>query len=518
MTERFLLKHARHQRRSALAVLWFVVALALVGGVLGLPVPAVAQSAGEDPNLLRNFTSDVPFLVGGWGGIRRALLNVWGVVSDPQRQLDQNFADSALVKQYYQGNPQDQQDIAFLQRIAPARAYLPGRLGSQGGTVAGASAGQVLQSSTAGTPGANPCEQITNLDDFVAQCAAFTKQRGIGRVSLLMDAFDAMAGQVTASTTASLIAYQGAQPEYVYERQLAQGSSAGSTAGAATGQQQVVTGAVEKDATETLIQARSIQGDAPREKFTLGTPLHIGEGAEGVAANKPLPSQDEHQQDDKVCVKNADGRKTCSSGIVQSGAGYRTRGQGGGCSVCNASGGVSPFGTGSILQNLGGFFGGNIPGLSSQLFGSNLGIFQNMFGENRFWDLAQSLFGGANAGAGGTPPSPTVNPGQQTGACIIGNAALSSAQAVQAAQLLGVQPGTQAWTPIYRPASSLVGLNGYNPETQEFITIAAETFSPAGVACVWQVTGSTVNGVTDVAILSDSTAPGATGIHLLVTQ
>lgn len=485
------------------------------------PFAAIAQEStatqGQTDERDDNVIRDVPFVT-SLGGFRRALLGVLGFVSAPD-QLDKDQKGNALVGRYYQG-PDEQSDLQFLQNIAPSFVYLPSTLqqaqgfigdvnpGSASG-VAGAQTGRVLQATNGQTgdaggniSAADPCNPITDLRRFYADCAATTKQRGIGRMALLLTALSSVAARTNAATTAALIAGAGVREEFQGE-----GSSASTT-----GDVRLSLAETKRAADAALTEIPALEAattyGAPEDQVT-GTTTN-----KGIPANEPALEQ--------VCTRTPDGETVClGATAVHQITGHRAGG--GGCGTCGAAGGagagILPGGLSNGFSN---FFGGGVPSLAQQMLGSNLSLFQNLLGPNRFWNLAQNLFrpsaqgGNSSAGsAGNLPNPPVVESISEHGNCAETTASLPPAQVILLAQVLGMHTELGSWRLSIQPTETAVGVPAVNLENNQPVTLQASDFRPQD-RCVWTVVGPERNNLREVVIISDTTDAAGTEFRLLM--
>ncbi len=481
---------------------------------------ADGASGQQANNQGRNVTADSTFLVGPWAGIRRALLSVLGVVSSPN-QLDKDKKNSALVRQYYT----DQNDLKFFEQTGAAMAYLPQRLESPSPSTGGGNAG---------AGGAGPCDVIRDLDQFLSDCAATTRQVGVGRLALLREALTSVA---TAQTDVSRTTYtggQGIQPQYLGEQGASgQSGTSGSpqTEGAQTSQVlAAATGGASAPWVVTIPQglalraAQSALSEAPPLK-AVQTSGSLQDRVTGTDINQGTSTNE--QREPQTCITEPNGQQRCLVTTPEhSLSSHTSPAGGGGCATCGATGGIpgagGSSGLGGVLGGFGNFFGGSVPGLAQNFFGQDFSRFQNMLGPNRFFQLAQGLLGGSGGAGGGggggrPPPTPRVAPVQERESCTAANARLSSAQAVSLTQLLGMNADLGPWTPSYRPTASLVGLDALNAETDQDIILRAEDFRPQDT-CAWVISGQARQGFREVVIVSDTEDPDGREFRLVVSE
>lgn len=473
-----------------------VVALLLLASALATgPLSVNARHPQGQEELQRNFTKDVPFLAGGWAGIQRALLNVFGIVSEAN-QLDANYASFALVNKYYT----DPEERAFVQGIAPSTFYLPTAFKRD--PPPPPPPGEPAQ------PPGTECETIPeDMAYFLKNCAAFSQAPGFGRLVLLQDAAASLAARLEKADTANLLAYNGVQPEYLIEKEARTGVPlAGSNR---------IPGGVERDGAHVRIAAGAVLGDVPVEKFVHGVYANPSEETTGpVSADLPLPSSDALQFDSDVCTKDPlTNEPVCSSSIVQESAGLAglTHTD---CSTCRVAGAATAaVGVTDLMTGTSHFFSSSLPTRAEQFFGENFLLYQALLGPAEFWNKAQALFQAADSN---DPPRPAVGPPQSVGACDANAAALSAAQAAGLAQLLGVDATARRWDVTYEPTIAVASTTGIDPRTGTTIALTPAHFRPSD-GCVWEIAAAS-GGLRDVAIISDTTEAAGTEYRLRATE
>lgn len=480
---------------------WFSLPILIVGAIALAAVPT-ATSARHDPahgELLRNFTKDVPFLAGGWAAIRRSLLHVFGHVSDPQ-QLDKPYKDNSLLNAAFPRLVEDFEARAYLQETAPATAYLPTEFEPREPPPPG------LPTPLPGDPTPDPCSYIVDMDWFLRNCAAPSRSPA-GRITLLREAAMSGAAANQAADVASLLAYDGVQPEYLLEKDIP----------ALLGPNPPPSpppGGVVYDGAHVRIAAGAILGDANIAKYTHGIYANPSEVLFGAKADEALPSVDNFARDAGVCTEDPNSGETiCSRPQVQQAAGLagiiHTD-----CSTCSAAGAATAaVGISDLVVGTGRFFQLSLPTLAEQFFGENFLLYQALLGPTEFWNKAQALF---RTAGNTTPPRPSAGTPQSISPCNASATALAPTQVAGIAQLLGVNAAS-GWTISYEPTRAIVGLSGSDPLTGRPFTVTPTHFRPAD-ACVWRVSTATSDGRSDTAIISDTAESAGAEYRLLVTD
>lgn len=464
--------------------------IALVLVVLLLPWRVSAardqQASAENLELQQNYTKDAPYLTGGWAGIRRALLGIFGFVVD-SNQLDADRKDQALVRQYYQ-KKEEQEDLEFLQKVAPAAVYLPLTLRTQS-----PAPGQTAETAAQ----QNPCNRITDLHEFLTDCAAISQQRGVGRVAMLREGMHDLAARLASADTALFIGGQGVQPEY--EREQENGMGTGTTR----------TGAVDIPVGKVHLNAQAVpQAEFTEHAIEFGTTNDV---VKGTDTNTGTSS--EARERGELCITGPDGKKRCLGPVTDHGiAGHAGAREGGGCTTCGSARGGLPGGSRNVVGGLERFFGGGLPGRAQSFFGSRLPLYQSLLGPERFFSLAQGMFGRAG---GSAPPRPTLGTTEQLAPCDPQRAHLNQEDAIALAQALGMDPTAGLWTPSYQPTATAFGTEAFNAEKNEPVTLQASHFRSED-QCLWVIAGPARNGLREVVLLSDTEDPAGTEYHLIV--